>query len=115
VRWNERTLNRFGDPNSRPRYEAGGGAINASGREPTAHPVMRCYSRTMNKTAKSGGAACVRNADGTYSADALHEQMTAGIDDADIRARTRAHLHAKGIPAAALNGLFPDLPPLPAT
>ncbi len=67
----------------------------------------------MNKTAKRGGECCVRLADGTYSADALHEQMTAGVDDSDFRAETRAKLHAKGIPAAALNGLFPDLPPLP--
>lgn len=49
----------------------------------------------MNKTAKSGGEACVQLADGTYSADALHEQMTAGIDDFDIRAKTRAALRAK--------------------
>lgn len=67
----------------------------------------------MNKTAKRGGECCVRLADGTYSTDALHEQMTAGVDDSDIRAETRAWLHAKGLPAASLNGLFPDLPPLP--
>jgi hypothetical protein len=66
-----------------------------------------------NKT-KCGGEVCVKNANGTYSADAIHEQMTAGVDDSDIRARTRDKLHARGIPAAALNGLFPDLPPLPA-
>lgn len=66
----------------------------------------------VEKTNRRGGEVCVRLADGTYSADALHEQMTEGVDDSDIRAKTRAHLHAKGIPAAALNGLFPDLPPL---
>jgi hypothetical protein len=66
-----------------------------------------------NKT-RCGGEVCVKKADGTYSADALHEQMTAGVDDSDFRAKTRATLHAKGIPATALNGLFSDLPPLPA-
>lgn len=67
----------------------------------------------MNKTAKRGGECCVRLADGTYSADALHEQMVEGIDDSDFRAETRAKLLAKGVPAAALNSVFPDLPPLP--
>jgi hypothetical protein len=67
----------------------------------------------MDKTKEIGGEACVRNADGTYSAAELHEAMTAGIDDSDIRARTRAQLLATGVPAADLNRVFPDLPPLP--
>lgn len=66
----------------------------------------------MNKTAKRGGECCVRLADGTYSADALHEQMVEGVDDSDIRAVTREKLRAKGVPVAALNSVFPDLPPL---
>lgn len=68
----------------------------------------------MSKTARTGGEACVQLANGTYSDAAIHEEIMAGVDDSDIRAKTRAELHAKGIPAAALNGLFPDLPPLPA-
>jgi hypothetical protein len=67
----------------------------------------------MIKTAKSGAEACVQLANGTYSDAAIHEQMTAGVDDSDFRAETRAKLHAKGVPAAALNSVFPDLPPLP--
>jgi hypothetical protein len=67
----------------------------------------------MNKTAKSGGEACVQLADGSYSADALHEQMTAGVDDSAFQAETRAKLLAKGIPPSALNSGFPDLEPLP--
>jgi hypothetical protein len=65
----------------------------------------------IDRAANKSGVACV-NADGSYATDALHEQMTAGVDDSDIRARTRAKLHVRGVPAAALNGLFPDLPPL---
>jgi hypothetical protein len=71
-----------------------------------------CYSSVMKKTAKTGGEACIQLADGTYSDAAIHEEIMAGVDDSDIRARTRAKLHAAGITAAALNGLFPDLPPL---
>lgn len=63
---------------------------------------------------KRGGEVCVRNADGTYSDTAIHEQIMAGVDDSDFRAKTRLRLLAKGIPAENLNGLFPDLPPLPA-
>jgi hypothetical protein len=71
------------------------------------------HSWTMNKRTRKPGAAGVRKVDGTYSADALHEAMTAGVDDSDIRARTRSKLLVQGVPVAALNGLFPDLPPLP--
>jgi hypothetical protein len=65
-------------------------------------------------TTKPRDSAATIDEDGNLSNSRLHEQMTEGVDDSDIRARTRAALHAKGIPAAALNGLFPDLPPLPA-
>ena len=64
------------------------------------------------KTNRRGGEACVEQQDGTYSDAAIHEEIMAGVDDSDIRARTRAELHAKGVPAAALNSVFPDLPPL---
>jgi hypothetical protein len=67
----------------------------------------------MNKTVKSGGETCIKLADGTYSDVAIHDEIMAGVDDSDIRARSRAKLHAAGVPAAALNRLFPDLPPLP--
>jgi hypothetical protein len=66
-----------------------------------------------NKT-RRGGEACVQQPDGSYSDAAIHEEIMAGVDDSDIRARTRAKLHAVGVPAATLNGLFPDLAPLPS-
>jgi hypothetical protein len=58
-------------------------------------------------------SVCVVNADGSLSNAELHEQMTEGVDDRDIRAKTRTKFHAAGIPSAALNRLFPDLEPLP--
>lgn len=64
------------------------------------------------KNTRRGGEVCVQQQDGSYSDAAIHDEIMAGVDDSDIRAKTRAALHAKGIPAAALNGLFPDLPPL---
>jgi hypothetical protein len=67
----------------------------------------------MSRKRRLRDAACVLNADGTLSNVELHEQMTAGVDDSDFRLRTRLFLLAKGIPAKDLNGLFPDLPPLP--
>jgi hypothetical protein len=62
---------------------------------------------------KSGDECCVRNPDGSYTDSRLHEQMTEGVDDRHIRARTRATLLENGSPRSALNGLFPDLDPLP--
>jgi hypothetical protein len=61
---------------------------------------------------KRGGEACIQLPDGSFSDAALHEQLTEGVDDCDFRAGTRAKLHAQGVPAAALNRLFPDLTPL---
>jgi hypothetical protein len=50
---------------------------------------------------------------GNLSNARLHEQMTEGVDDRDIRAQTRARLLENGIPPSALNSTFPDLDPLP--
>jgi hypothetical protein len=38
-----------------------------------------------------------------------------GVDDPDIRARSRAKMHAREVPAAALKRVFPDLPPFART
>jgi hypothetical protein len=65
------------------------------------------------KRLKPSDSVFVLAADGSVSNARLHEQMTEGVDDRDIRAKTRAKFHAKGISAASLNGLFPDLDPLP--
>jgi hypothetical protein len=67
----------------------------------------------MGRESKSRtDSACVVNANGSMSNAGLHEQMVEGVDDRDFRVQTRAELHAAGVPAAALNSLFSDLPPL---
>jgi len=47
-----------------------------------------------------------------HFAAALHEALTDGVHDADLRAQTRARLLAAGVPAVALSALFPDLHPV---
>jgi hypothetical protein len=61
---------------------------------------------------RRSGEACIRYADGSISADALVQEMLAGVDVSDFDAESRAHLHANGVPADALNRLFPHLPPI---
>ena len=50
--------------------------------------------------------------DGSVSADALHEQLVAGVDVSDFEAESRAQLLANGVLADTLNRLFPHLPPI---
>lgn len=72
---------------------------------------MRPSLLMSQKKTKQGGEVCVRQPDGTYSDVAIHEEIMAGVDDSEFRARTRSHLRAKGIPSEALQALFSDLPP----
>jgi len=58
------------------------------------------------------GECCAYSGDGRVSDYPLQEQLVEGVDDSDIRARTRAWLLAKGVPAQSLNRLFPDLEPI---
>jgi hypothetical protein len=60
-----------------------------------------------DKPLTCGGEACVQNPDGSYSAAALHEQMTQGVDDHDFRMQTRAKLLAAGVPIADLDRAWP--------
>jgi hypothetical protein len=55
-----------------------------------------------------GVEACILNPDGSFSAAALHEEMTAGVDDPDFRAQTRATLLAAGVPIADLDRVPPE-------
>jgi hypothetical protein len=64
----------------------------------------------MTPDIRNLGEACVASDDGECSDAALHEALTAGVEDSDLRAQTRAKLLAAGVPAAALDRLFPDLP-----
>lgn len=65
-----------------------------------------------SKNPRRSGECCIRYADGSVSADALHEEMLAGVDLSDFEAESRAQLFANGVPADALNRLFPHLPPI---
>ena len=65
-----------------------------------------------NKISRRSGEGCVRLRDGSVSADSLHEQLVAGVDVSDFDAESRAQLLANGVPADALNRLFPHLPPI---
>ena len=64
------------------------------------------------KNPRRSGECCIRYPDGSVSADALHEQLVAGVDVSDFEAESRAQLLASGVPADALNRLFPHLPPI---
>ena len=63
-----------------------------------------------NKNPRRSGECCIRYPDGSVSDDALHEEMLAGVDVSDFEAESRAQLLANGVPADALNRLFPHLP-----
>lgn len=76
-------------------------------KSPTVTPIV------VEEANRRGGEVCVQQKNGTYSDAAIHEEIMADVDDSDIRAKTRARLHAEGLPASALNSVFPDLEPLP--
>ena len=56
-----------------------------------------------------GGECCVRHGDGTFSAYPLQQQMIEGVDDSDIRAKTRRMLLERGMPPRQVDMLLPDL------
>jgi hypothetical protein len=62
-------------------------------------------------TKRWGGEGCVLTADGRLTAHRLHEQLVQGVDDSDIRSRTREKLLARGLLPEQVDRLFPDLPP----
>jgi len=65
-----------------------------------------------NKNPRRSGECGIRYPDCSVSADALHEQLVAGVAVSDFDADTRAQLLAKGVPADTLNRRFPHLPPI---
>ena len=74
--------------------------------------AINCKGDGLNNRRRSpnaGGECCVKLPDGTFSADALHEQLVAGVDDSDIRAKTRRLLIESGLPPHQVNMLFRDL------
>ena len=65
-----------------------------------------------NKNLRRSGECCIRFPDGSVSADALHEELVADVDVSDFEVESRTQLVANGVPADALNTLFPHLPPI---
>ncbi len=67
--------------------------------------LERKVTKLTNSTGSEGvpapqgasGEGCYRAADGTLSGHVLHEQLTAGVDDSEIRRRTRAKVIAEGV------------------
>ena len=61
-----------------------------------------------NKNPSRSGEGCLRYPDGSVSADALHEQLVAGVDDYDFCMQDKAELIRNGVPKAVLDRLIPE-------
>lgn len=61
-----------------------------------------------NKNPRRSGEGCTRLPDGSVSADALVEQMLAGVDDYDFCMQDKARLIARGVPKAVADRLIPE-------
>lgn len=57
--------------------------------------------------AQKSDAAVVMLADGKRTNARLHEQMTEGVDDREIRLRTKKILYDSGVPMSVLDKLLP--------
>jgi hypothetical protein len=62
-----------------------------------------------NKISRRSGEGCVRLRDGSVSADALIEQMLAGVDDYDFCMQDKAELIKNGVPNAVMDRLIPEI------
>ena len=61
-----------------------------------------------NKDPRRSGECCVVYADGSVSADALVEEMLAGVDDYDFCMQDKARLIANGVPKEVMERLIPE-------
>ncbi len=61
-----------------------------------------------NKNPRRGGECCIRYPDGTVSADALVEEMLAGVDVSDFEMQTKAQLIEAGVPKEVMDRLIPE-------
>jgi hypothetical protein len=69
---------------------------------------MRRRSIVNNKNPRRGGEGCIRYADGTVSADALVEEMLAGVDVYDFEMDPKAQLIKNGVPKEIMDRLIPE-------
>jgi len=61
-----------------------------------------------NKNPRRSGECCIRYPDGTVSADALVEEMLAGVDDYDFCVQDKARLIKNGVPEQVSDRLMPE-------
>ena len=61
-----------------------------------------------NENPRRSGEGCIRYADGSVSADALVEEMLAGVDDYDFCAQDKAELIKNGVPKEIMDQLIPE-------
>ncbi len=61
-----------------------------------------------NKNPSPSGESCIRLPDGSVSADALVEEMLAGVDDYDFCMQDKARLIKDGVPKAVMDRLIPE-------
>jgi hypothetical protein len=61
-----------------------------------------------NKNPRRSGEGCIRLRDGSVSADALVEQMLAGVDDYDFCMQDKAELIKNGLPKVVADRLIPE-------
>jgi hypothetical protein len=60
------------------------------------------------KNPRRSGEGCIRYHDGSVSADALHDQLVAGVDVSDFEMQTKAQLIEAGVPKEVMDRLIPD-------
>jgi hypothetical protein len=61
-----------------------------------------------SKNPRRSGEGCIRYPDGSVSADALHEQLVAGVDVSDIEMESKAELIKNGVPKEVMDRLIPE-------
>jgi hypothetical protein len=60
------------------------------------------------KNPRRSGEGCIRYPDGSVSADALHDQLVAGVDVSDFEMQTKAQLIEAGVPKEVMDRLIPE-------
>jgi hypothetical protein len=61
-----------------------------------------------NKNSRRSGECCIRYPDGSVSADALVEEMLAGVDDYDFDMESKVLLIRNGVSKEVMDRLIPE-------
>jgi hypothetical protein len=76
----------------------------------TSHFTYMASHIMNDKSSRPRGTVSVLRSDGSHSDIGLHEEMMAGVDDSDIRMRTRQTFLARGVPVEVLDRVLPEGP-----